>query len=73
MRQFRGECQGEIVLSRRYIEKHKMESLSLADVAKASGASAFHLCKVFKKAVGMTFTALTMLGGCRWKTPRLSA
>jgi AraC-like DNA-binding protein len=33
-----------------------MESLSLADVAKASGASVFHFCKVFKKTTGMTFT-----------------
>jgi AraC-like DNA-binding protein/ligand-binding sensor protein len=42
--------------AREYIEKHKMEPLSLADVAKASGASVFHFCKVFKKTTGMTFT-----------------
>jgi AraC-like DNA-binding protein/ligand-binding sensor protein len=42
--------------AREYIERHKMESLSLADVAKASGASVFHFCKVFKKTTGMTFT-----------------
>ena len=42
--------------AREYIEKHKMDSLSLANVAKASGASVFHFCKVFKKTTGMTFT-----------------
>jgi AraC-like DNA-binding protein len=42
--------------AREYIEKHKAEPLSLADVAKASGASVFHFCKVFKKTTGMTFT-----------------
>ena len=28
----------------------------MADVAKASGASVFHFCKVFKKTTGLTFT-----------------
>src|SRR6185295_12930322 len=32
------------------------ESLSLTDVAKVSGASVFHFCKVFKKTTGLTFT-----------------
>ena len=36
--------------------KHKTEELSLADVAKAAGASVFHFCKVFHKATGVTFT-----------------
>ncbi|MEP6922730.1 MAG: AraC family transcriptional regulator, partial [bacterium] len=42
--------------AREYIEKHKLEPLSLADVAKAAGASVFHFCKVFHKATGLTFT-----------------
>jgi AraC-like DNA-binding protein/ligand-binding sensor protein len=42
--------------AREYIEKHKMEALSLAEVAKASGASVFHFCKIFKKTTGLTFT-----------------
>ena len=42
--------------ARAYIEQHKMEPLSLAAVAQASGASVFHFCKVFKKATGLTFT-----------------
>ena len=42
--------------SREYIEKHKNEELSLADAAKASGASVFHFCKVFHKATGLKFT-----------------
>ena len=37
-------------------QQHKMEPLSLATVAQASGASVFHFCKVFKKATGLKFT-----------------
>jgi AraC-like DNA-binding protein len=42
--------------AREYIDKHKTEQLSLADVAKAAGASVFHFCKVFHKATALTFT-----------------
>jgi AraC-like DNA-binding protein/ligand-binding sensor protein len=42
--------------ARAYIDKHKMEALSLATVANAAGASVFHFCKVFKKATGLKFT-----------------
>jgi AraC-like DNA-binding protein/ligand-binding sensor protein len=42
--------------AREYINKHKTEELSLADVAKAAGASVFHFCKVFHKATGLKFT-----------------
>jgi AraC-like DNA-binding protein len=42
--------------AREYITKNRTESLSLAVVAKASGASVFHFCKVFKKTTGLTFT-----------------
>ena len=42
--------------AREYIEKHKMEHLSLATVAQASGASVFHFCKVFKRTTGLKFT-----------------
>ena len=42
--------------AREYIDKHKMEPLSLDDVAKAAGASVFHFCKVFHKATGLKFT-----------------
>jgi AraC-like DNA-binding protein/ligand-binding sensor protein len=42
--------------ARQYIEQHKMEPLSLAAVAHASGASVFHFCKVFKKSTGLKFT-----------------
>jgi AraC-like DNA-binding protein/ligand-binding sensor protein len=45
-----------VVRAREYIDKHKTEELSLADVAKAAGASVFHFCKVFHKATGVTFT-----------------
>lgn len=42
--------------AREYIEQHKHEALALGDVARASGASVFHFCKVFKKATGLKFT-----------------
>ena len=42
--------------AREYIAQHKMEPLSLAAVAQASGASVFHFCKVFKKTTGLRFT-----------------
>ena len=42
--------------AREYIDKHKTEELSLADVAKAAGASVFHFCKVFHKSTGLKFT-----------------
>src|SRR5262245_44081706 len=42
--------------AREYIDKHKTEELSLADVAKAAGASVFYFCKVFHRATGLTFT-----------------
>jgi AraC-like DNA-binding protein/ligand-binding sensor protein len=45
-----------VLKAREYIEKHKSEELSLADVAKAAGASVFHFCKVFHKTTGLKFT-----------------
>jgi AraC-like DNA-binding protein/ligand-binding sensor protein len=42
--------------AREYIDKHKMEPLSLSAVAKAAGASVFHFCKVFRKSTGLKFT-----------------
>jgi AraC-like DNA-binding protein/ligand-binding sensor protein len=45
-----------VLRAREYIDKHKTEELSLSDVAKASGASVFHFCKVFHKATGLKFT-----------------
>src|SRR5262249_41076921 len=45
-----------VLKARDYIEKHKTGELSLADVAKAAGASVFHFCKVFHKATGLKFT-----------------
>ena len=42
--------------AREYIANNKTESLSLAAVAKAAGASVFHFCKVFKKSTGLKFT-----------------
>jgi len=42
--------------AREYIDKHKTEELSLADVAKAVGASVFHFCKLFHKTTSLAFT-----------------
>jgi AraC-like DNA-binding protein len=42
--------------ARAYITKNRTKSLSLADVAKASGANVFYFCKVFKKTTGLTLT-----------------
>jgi AraC-like DNA-binding protein len=42
--------------AREYITKNRTESLSLMDVAKASGANVFYFCKVFKKTTGLRFT-----------------
>jgi len=45
-----------VLKAREYIDKHKVEELSLANVAKAAGASVFHFCKVFHKSTGLKFT-----------------
>lgn len=45
-----------IAKARAYIEEHKGEELSLAEVAKAVNMSAFYFCKLFKKSAGVTFT-----------------
>jgi AraC-like DNA-binding protein len=42
--------------AREYIDKHKVEPLSLSAVAQAAGASVFHFCKVFRKTTGLKFT-----------------
>jgi AraC-like DNA-binding protein len=42
--------------AREYIAKNKTGMLSLTEVAKASGASVFHFCKVFKKTTGLRFS-----------------
>jgi AraC-like DNA-binding protein/ligand-binding sensor protein len=42
--------------AREYITKNRTASLSLTEVATASGASVFHFCKVFKQTTGLTFT-----------------
>ena len=41
--------------AREYINNHKTEDLSLAEVAKTAGASVFHFCKVFHKSTGLRF------------------
>ena len=41
-------------LSREYLEEHATENVTLRALAESAGLSAFHLCRVFREAVGMT-------------------
>jgi AraC-like DNA-binding protein len=41
-------------LSREYLEAHAEENVTLQTLARLAGLSAFHLCRVFREAVGMT-------------------
>jgi AraC-like DNA-binding protein len=41
-------------LSREYLEEHADENVTLEALARFAGLSAFHLCRVFREAVGMT-------------------
>jgi AraC-like DNA-binding protein len=40
-------------LSREYLEEHAEENVTLPALARFAGLSAFHLCRVFREAVGM--------------------
>jgi AraC-like DNA-binding protein len=42
-------------MARAYISNHQTEDFSLSDVARSIHISSFHLCKIFKKATGLTF------------------
>jgi AraC-like DNA-binding protein len=42
--------------ARAFIAEHLDEALSLTEVARAASVSAFYFCKIFKAAVGLTFT-----------------
>lgn len=46
-----------ITRAKQFIRDHHAEKLSLGQVAAAAHTSVFHLCKLFKKAGGITFTA----------------
>ncbi|HEX2855361.1 MAG TPA: helix-turn-helix domain-containing protein [Opitutaceae bacterium] len=45
-----------VTKARAFIAEHLDEELSLEQVARAAGMSAFYFCKVFKGATGVTFT-----------------
>jgi AraC-like DNA-binding protein/ligand-binding sensor protein len=45
-----------VTRARVYITDHHSDRVALADVARSVNMSAFHFCKTFKKATGMTFT-----------------
>lgn len=45
-----------VTKARAFIAEHLAEELSLEQVARAAGMSAFYFCKVFKAATGVTFT-----------------
>jgi len=45
-----------IIKTRAFITKHQDEIIGLEDVARAANMSPYYFCKLFKKAVGLTFT-----------------
>jgi AraC-like DNA-binding protein/ligand-binding sensor protein len=45
-----------IARARAYIAGHQSDELSLKEVARAVNTSAFYFCKMFKQAIGLTFT-----------------
>jgi AraC-like DNA-binding protein/ligand-binding sensor protein len=45
-----------VTKARAFIAEHLEDVLSLSDVARAASMSAFYFCKIFKAAVGLTFT-----------------
>jgi AraC-like DNA-binding protein/ligand-binding sensor protein len=45
-----------IARARSYIAEHQSDELSLKEVARAVNTSAFYFCKMFKQAIGLTFT-----------------
>ena len=49
-----GQQRGAVRLGREYLEAHPQENVTLETLAQAAGLSAFHLCRVFRSAVGMT-------------------
>jgi AraC-like DNA-binding protein len=42
-------------VARTFISSHRADNIDLADVARATHVSTFYLCKIFKKATGLTF------------------
>jgi AraC-like DNA-binding protein len=42
-------------VARTFISSHRADDINLADVAQATHVSTFYLCKIFKKATGLTF------------------
>jgi AraC-like DNA-binding protein len=49
-----GREPGAVLLSRQYLQEHVDENVTLHALAHVAGLSAFHLCRVFRQAVGMT-------------------
>ncbi len=45
-----------VTRARAYLNEHLTDDLSLQQVARAAGMSAFYFCKVFKAGTGLTFT-----------------
>ncbi len=49
-----GREPGAVRLSMEYLQEHAEENVSLEALARFAGLSPFHLCRVFRQAVGMT-------------------
>ncbi len=49
-----GREPGAVSRAREYLDEHAAENVTLAELARLAGLSAFHLCRVFRLSVGMT-------------------
>jgi AraC-like DNA-binding protein len=49
-----GKERTAVRLTREYLEQHAEENVTLGALARSAGLSPFHLCRVFREAVGLT-------------------
>lgn len=48
----------QVLRAKRFIESNYEEDIALADAARAAHTSVFHLCKLLRKSLGLSFTEL---------------
>ena len=48
-----GREPGAVRRAREYLDEHAADNVTLAELARLAGLSAFHLCRVFRQSVGM--------------------
>lgn len=49
-----GREPGPVSRAREYLDQHAADNVTLAELARLAGLSPFHLCRVFRRSVGMT-------------------